>query len=41
MRDEHLERHFDINNDGELDFMENAMYEQYIWDTFHSEDESE
>ena len=39
MRFDHLEDHFDIDNDGELDFMEKSMMEAYVWETFRAEEE--
>lgn len=41
MRYDHLEEHFDINNDDELDFMEKSMMEAYVWETFRAEEEDE
>lgn len=41
MRYDHLEDHFDINNDDELDFMEKSMMEAYVWETFREEKEEE
>lgn len=41
MRYGHLEDHFDINNDDELDFMEKSMMEAYVWETFRNEEEPE
>lgn len=41
MRYDHLEDHFDINNDDELDFMEKSMMEAYVWETFRNEEDTE
>lgn len=39
MRYTHLEDHFDIDNDGALDFMEKSMMDSYVWETFRAEEE--
>lgn len=39
MRYDHLEDHFDIDNSGELDFLEKNMMEAYVWETFRAEEE--
>ena len=39
MRYDHLESHFDIDNSGDLDFMEKNMMEAYVWETFRNAEE--